>query len=330
MKKYATILFTLVISVGLLAQPSEKTPFSESEIILHTSSGDIYGTLVVPNSFKKSPLVLIIAGSGATDRDCNSPAGLNINAYKMLADSFVAKGVASLRFDKRGIGKSRAAMTQESDLRFDDYVDDVVAWISMIKTDKRFSEIVIVGHSEGSLIGMVAAQKVEIDGFVSISGAGKSADRIIEEQLSTKLPQILLDESNNILDSLRAGKTVDKVNPFLLSLYRPSVQPYMISWMKYDPAMEIAKLTIPAMIIQGTTDLQVTTSDAELLSKANPAAKLLIIENMNHVLKEADADIPRNMSTYQNPELPIKKGLVQEIVGYFFKGYMVKKQKVKR
>jgi pimeloyl-ACP methyl ester carboxylesterase len=317
MKRFSFIIALNILSIGLFAQVKNDSLYSESEVILKTSTGEIYGTLAIPNNVKTSLVILIIAGSGPTDRDGNSPMmGLQTNAYKMLSESLAKNGISSVRFDKRGIGESKQAITSESDLRFDTYINDVVLWIELLKSDRRFSKIYILGHSEGSLIGMIAAEQTNTSGFISIAGAGKSADKILQEQLKTKLPPLLLDESNKILDSLKIGKTVSNVNPSLVSLYRPSVQPYMISWIKYDPAKEIGKLKIPVLIIQGTTDLQVTVDDSKLLSAANTNAKLLIIENMNHTLKESDSDIQKNMATYNNPDLPLKEGLTDDIVNF--------------
>ncbi len=163
---------------------------------------------------------------------------------------------------------------------------------------------------------MIAANQINIAGFISISGVAKSADKVLEEQLKTKLPPQLLSESNAILDSLRIGKTISNVNPNLLSIYQPSVQPYLISWIKYDPSKEFSKMTIPALIIQGTTDLQVTVNDAKLLSESKTDAKLVLIDNMNHVLKESSSDIQQNMKTYSNPELPLKSELMDEIFNF--------------
>ena len=317
MKRFSFIIALNILSICLFAEVKKDSVFSESEVILKTSTGEIYGTLAIPNNVKTSPVVLIIAGSGPTDRDGNSPImGLQTNAYKMLSEGLAKKGISSVRFDKRGIAKSKLAMTSESDVRFETFINDVVAWIALLKSDNRFSKIYILGHSEGSLIGMIAAEQTNTSGFISIAGAGKSADKILQEQLKTKLPPLLLDESNKILDSLKIGKTVSNVNPSLVSLYRPSVQPYMISWIKYDPAKEIGKLKIPVLIIQGTTDLQVTVDDSKSLSAANTNAKLLIIENMNHTLKESDSDIQKNMATYNNPDLPLKEGLTDDIVNF--------------
>ncbi|EFK97688.1 protein containing alpha/beta hydrolase fold [sediment metagenome] len=234
----------------------------------------------------------------------------------MLSEGFAKNGISTLRFDKRGIGKSNPAMTSESELRFETYVNDVVAWISLLRSDNRFSKIIIAGHSEGSLTGMLAAQQSKAESFISIAGVGKSADKILQDQLKNKLPANLLDESNKIIDSLKMGKTVSNVNPALFALYRPGVQPYMISWIKYDPSKEIGKLNIPVLIIQGTTDLQVSVENARLLSAAKPDAELLIIENMNHVLKESDNDIQKNMATYRNLDLPLQTGLIDNMVSF--------------
>lgn len=316
MKRFSFIIALNILSICLFAEVKKDSVFSESEVILKTSTGEIYGTLAIPNNVKTSPVVLIIAGSGPTDRDGNNTFGVNTNTYKMLSESFAKKGISSVRFDKRGIAKSKLAMTSESDVRFETFINDVVAWIALLKSDNRFSKIYILGHSEGSLIGMIATEQTNTSGFISIAGAGRSIDNVLQEQLKTKLPPQLFDDSNKILDSLKTGKIVSNVNPGLVSLYRPSVQPYLISWIKYDPAKEISKLEIPVLIIQGTTDLQVTVNDSKLLSTANTNAKLLIIENMNHVLKESDSDIQKNMATYNNPDLPLMEGLAEDIVNF--------------
>lgn len=316
MKTITCIVALSFIFAGLIAQTKSDPTFLESEMVLKTSTGDLFGTLTIPEQTQACPIVLIVPGSGPTDRDGNSAMGLQTNAYKMLSEGLAKNGIATLRFDKRGIGKSKPSIASESELTFETYINDVVAWILRIKSDQRFATIAVLGHSEGSLIGMIAAQQTNAAGLISLSGVGKSADKLLQEQLKTKLPPQLLNESNKILDSLRIGKTVSNVDPSLLSLYRPSVQPYMISWIKYDPQKEIGKLKMPVFIIQGSTDLQVSVEDAKLLSSAKPDAKLLIIDNMNHVLKESDSDIQSNMATYSNPALPLKAGLIDELVHF--------------
>ncbi len=316
MKNLIVFVFLHCIAIGIMGQIKNDTAFNSSRLSLNTPTGDLFGTLTIPNDVKKSPVVVIIPGSGPTDRNGNSPLGVKTNAYKMLAENLALNGISSLRFDKRGIGKSMPAMSSESELRFETYIHDVISWISLLESQNRFSAVFILGHSEGSLIGMIAAGQAKVAGFISLAGVGKPADELLQEQLKTNLTPQLLVESNRILDSLRAGKTVATLNPNLLALYRPSVQPYLISWIKYDPAKEIGKLKIPVLIIHGTSDLQVSVNDANLLSEANPNAELVIIENMNHVLKESDSDLQNNMATYTNPDLPLKEGLMKSIVSF--------------
>jgi len=316
MKTMKPIVAAVLLLAALFAKQASGQMMKETDLTLKTATGEIFGTLMLPEKPTDIPVVLIIAGSGPTDRDCNSSMGIKTNAYKMLAECLAGQGIASLRYDKRGIAQSKAAMTAEADLRFETYINDAVDWLKMLKADKRFNKLIVLGHSEGSLIGMVATSQAEASAFISLSGAGEAADIILKKQLKDKLPPALLEESDRILESLKAGKTDDQVSPSLNTLYRPSVQPYMISWMKYDPAKEIAKLKVPALIVQGTTDLQVTVEDAKLLSGAKPDAKLVIVENMNHVLKESGPDLQENMGTYTNPELPLKKELGDEVTNF--------------
>ena len=257
---------------------------------------------------------MIIAGSGPTDRNGNNPMMTN-NSLKMLAKELQKNGIASVRYDKRGIGESKNSGLQEIDLRFEDYVQDVEGWIKLLKEDDRFSNIIVLGHSEGSLIGMIASHKQEAKKFISIAGIGIPAGDIIRKQLKGQ-PQFVLDESLKIIEKLENGETVENVSQMLYSLFRPSVQPYIISWFKYDPQKEIAKLDIPILIVQGTTDIQVSVSDADKLALANKKSQKQIIEGMNHILKEAEVDRQKNIQTYSIPDLPLKKELMEVIVKF--------------
>src|SRR5436190_839972 len=274
---------------------------AEEAATLKTSMGTLHGTLLVPKGKKQVPVVLLISGSGPTDRDGNS-AGLpgKNDSLKMLAEGLAAKGIASLRYDKRGIGESRNVGPEEKDLRFEMYVDDAAAWAAKLKRDHRFSRVVIVGHSEGALIGTLAAQRGGAAALVSIAGVGRPADVVLRMQLIGRLPPDLRGISDRTLEALKSGKTVDDVPQSLSMLYRPSVQPYLISWFRYDPAAEIAKLTIPVLVVQGTTDMQVTVDDARALAAAKPDAKLELVEGMNHVLKMV-GDSSKQIASYSDP-----------------------------
>lgn len=273
-------------------------------------------TLLLPaDAALPVPAVLLIAGSGPTDRDGNS-AGLpgKNDSLKMIAVGLAGKGIASLRYDKRGIGESRAAAASESDLRFENYVDDAVMFCNLLKADRRFRGVVVVGHSEGSLIGMIAAKRCGAAGFVSLSGAGRPAVEILRIQLADKLPPELAEKSEAVLRALEAGKTTPDPPAELAALYRPSVQPYLISWFKYDPSKEIAALSAPVLIVQGSTDIQTSVDDAKRLAAANRKSKLLVIDGMNHVLKMVSGNLEKQLPSYSDPALPLAEALLPALV----------------
>ncbi|HEY8460276.1 MAG TPA: alpha/beta hydrolase [Blastocatellia bacterium] len=299
--------------------PESSAPRQATEpIVLETPTGKLFGSLELPKSSEPLPVALIIAGSGPTDRNGNSPLlkGAN-NSLRYVAEGLAAQGIASVRYDKRGVAESVKAAASESELRFETYIDDAVLWGKRLRADKRFSSVIVIGHSEGSLIGMVAAQKMNADAFISIAGAGRPAPQSLIDQLKGKLPGDLQSKAEMIIKSLSEGKIVEDVPPMLSdALFRRSVQPYLISYFKYDPAKEIAKLSIPVLIAQGTTDIQVPAQDAKLLAEAKPSASLLMIEGMNHVLKEVPAEQDKQMNSYADPSLPVAPKLIDGIVGF--------------
>ncbi len=312
---FAVVLTLFLTFASLQAGvKSSKNEVAIESVELKVPAGTLYGTLMIPASTKPPTVVLMISGSGPTDRDGNSALTKN-NAYRLLADSMAAHGIASLRYDKRGIAASSTAMSKEEDLRFEDYVNDAAAWANLLNADKRFSRVVVMGHSEGSLIGMIAAQRAGAKAFVSLEGASETADAVLRRQFMAA-PGGIADLAFPILDSLTKGKIVEKAPPMLAMVFRPSVQPYLISWFKYDPAKEIAKLGMPILVVQGTTDLQTLVADGEALAKANSHARLAIIEGMNHVLKLAEADRMKNIATYKDPGLPLAQDLITRVLEF--------------
>ncbi len=309
----ALVILSSCRSDGIASAPS--TPVSE-EITLATSTGTLYGTLLRPAAEGDFPVALIIAGSGPTDRNGNSPLGVNSNYLKMLADSLAQHGIASLRYDKRGVAASQVAGLDEIALRFDHYVDDAVAWVEQLEKDPQLTQVAVLGHSEGSLIGMLATQQTSVGAFVSLAGAAQPADSLILEQLREQ-PAAVREEAQAIFTELRQGRTVATVSPGLQSLFRPSVQPYLISWIQYNPSKIIAEITVPTLIVQGTTDLQVSVAEAQRLSVASPRAELVVINDMNHVLKNAPVDRTANLATYSDPDLPLANGLTRAMTVFF-------------
>jgi uncharacterized protein len=306
----------IVLAMHSFAQTVKDTVTTATNIILETATGKIRGSLTVPSKGKKFAVVLIIAGSGPTDRNGNSGAAVTANSYKILADSLLQHNIASLRYDKRGIAESTDAGSKEEDLSFEDYINDAAAWVALLKKDKRFSNIIIAGHSEGSLVGMVAAQKNTVTKYISIAGAGEPVYETLKKQLAAQ-PEQIQKMCYPMLDTLASGKTLTAVPPMLYSLFRPSVQPYLISWFKYDPRKEIAKLNIPVLIINGTADIQVSVDDANNLHTACKQSKLLIVDGMTHLLKEGPAEREKNITLYNStPDEPVKKELVKAIVNF--------------
>lgn len=300
---------------GVVDELAARCPGAKSEpIVLATPTGDIDGSLLLPAGCSPFEVVLIHAGSGPTDRDGNSVKMVN-DALKLLAEGLAERGVATVRFDKRGVAASTAAgPASERDLRLDTYVDDAAAWVELLAEDERFRGVTIAGHSEGALIGMLAAQRSPADAFVSLAGPGRPAEELLREQLAVRLTGPLLAEADAILDSLAVGEEVAEVSPELYDLFRPSVQPYLLSWFAYDPAAILAQLDVPSAIVQGTTDIQVGIIDAERLASAAPASQVRIIEGMNHVLKAAELEEASQWQAYFDPSLPVVPELLDGLV----------------
>lgn len=303
--KVKLILTTIIASFTLNIHAVE----NEMIVNINVDSGVLEGTFLKADN--SEVVALIIAGSGPTDRNGNNPSMVN-NSLKMLAEELKQAGISSLRYDKRGVGASVNAGLAEDDLRFEHYIDDAEKWLSFLHSQNEFDHIAVIGHSEGALIGMIAAQSVIVDSFVSVAGVGQSADKVIQEQLASQ-PATVSEPSKSILEKLANGMIVENVPANLRMLFRPSVQPYLISWFKYKPLIEFKKLEKPSLILQGDTDIQVSVEQAKLLYNSNRHADLHIIDGMNHVLKAAPLDRESNVKTYNDPKNPLVPEVVSEI-----------------
>jgi uncharacterized protein len=314
------------VAEGEPPQPPPASSRAEAPIRLLTKTGDLHGTLDLPAGAGPFPVVVMLGGSGPTDRDGNQP-GVKNDSLKMVGHGLAERGIAALRYDRRGIGQSRKACLNEEDLRFDLLADDAAAWVILLRKDQRFGKVGIVGHSEGSLVGMLAANRANADAFVSLAGTGRDAPSGLRSQLARNLPPAykeLKEKSDQIIAELAAGRTVAEIPKLLESLFRPSVQPYLISYFKYDPAREIVALRVPVLIVQGTTDLQVLLEDAKLLATAKKDARWLEIKEMNHVLKHA-ATLDEQVATYSDPKAPLAPGLVEGIANFLSKALDMKR-----
>ena len=296
-KTLFTVLF-IMLSAAIFSQKTE--PFTKENIAVNDL---LNGTLYTPIQHnKKTNLVILIAGSGPTDRNGNQN-GLVNNSLKLLAEALANNGIAVYSYDKRIFAQMATAKLDEASLSFDHFIDDAKAVVQFFKNQKKYRTITIAGHSEGALIGMVAANG-NTDAYISIAGAGRPIDDVLLEQIEKQAP-FLKDEVQKNLASLKNGNTFELKNQMLASLFRASVQPYMISWIKYNPQNEIKKLRIPILLINGDKDIQVSVNDAQLLQQAKPDAQLKIIPDMNHIFKEIKGDDAENKASYTNPDLPI-------------------------
>ncbi len=318
MKNFVLIYLTFALTFSV----SHGQSFQEEEVILPVENGNLGGVILIPEGKKrqKFPVVLIIQGSGPTDKDGNSAGvpGKN-NSLKMLAEALAEQGIASLRFDKRGMGLSQSAGKQEQNLVFDDFVSDAGLWFDFLAKQKRFTKVGIAGHSQGSLIGMLVAQEKPASIFISIAGPSLGIGETIIGQLKSNPanPPAIIDQAKNIMDELKKGNKVSDIPSYFASLFRPSIQPFMSSWLKYDPQEEFKKLSIPTMVVNGTTDIQVSMDDANRLKKANPDTRMIIIDGMNHVLKNAPKERNANIATYSNPDLPLNPDFKLVITSFF-------------
>lgn len=310
MKRLLSLLIILIVICN-------KMYGEEKEIILTTKTGNIYGTILIPeNKQTKDVIALIICGSGPTDRNGNNQQMQN-NSIKYLAEDLYNAGIPSVRYDKRAIAKSASSAVSEENLRFTTYADDAREWINMLWKD--YKKVIVIGHSEGAMLGILASiNNPKISALVLIAGLGRPADEVLKQQLSEQpILAAITDVAFSIIDSLKKGETVNNVPPILNSLFRTSVQPYMISWFAVNPAMEIAKIKNPTLIIQGDKDIQVSVKDAELLHQSAPNSKKIIISNMNHVFKECNTtDIITHISLYNNPNIKNIPQLSSNIINF--------------
>lgn len=300
---------------GLLSNVVQATVLQQP-ITLDTGSGELFGSLLLPKSDKPVPVVLIISGSGPTDRDGNNTDGGRTDSLKRLALLLANHNIASVRYDKRGVAASLAATPDERNLSVDAYVADAVAWSQKLKADPRMGKLILLGHSEGALIATLAAPKSGADALISVSGSGRPIDQVLRQQLSNQLPPQLMLRSNQLLDSLKAGQVDDNVPQPLEVIFRPSVQPYLISLFRQDPAAAFSRLNIPALIVQGSHDIQVSVGDAQTLKAAKPDAELAVVEGMNHVMRIVPMDLKQQLASYKDPKLPLAAELGEKIIGF--------------
>ena len=281
--------------------------------------GSLIGTYVEPAEGK--PVILIIPGSGPTDRDGNNPMGVTAAPYRLLAEAFAERGIGTLRADKRGLFASKAAVADPNAVTIADYVDDVAAWSEVTRTVSGRECVWLLGHSEGGLIALAAQERLEnICGLVLVAAPARSYGTLLREQLQANPANApILADALGAIDALEAGERIDvsAMHPALQGLFAPQVQGFLIDAMRYDPAAMAAGSALPLLIVQGGKDIQVPVTDGELFHAARPAAEYLLLGDMNHVLKDVEGDSPAaNLASYRDAEQPLSEGLVEAIARF--------------
>ncbi|ABB11615.1 alpha/beta hydrolase [Burkholderia lata] len=292
----------------------------QTEIEAPGPAGPLKGTLLSPDT-ADVPVVLIVPGSGATDRNGNAPSWLQASTYRLLAEGLCEESIASVRIDKRGMYGSASAIPDANDVTIEDYAADIHAWVAAIRARTGASSVWVLGHSEGGLVALLAArQSADIAGLILVATPGRPLGPVLRQQLrSNPANAPFLENAMSILDSLEAGDRVDaaRIDPVLMQLFRPQVQRFLMSELTVDPAALLADYMKPVLIVQGARDIQVGVQDAELLKHANPRAEMALIADANHVLKTVGTvDRQENLAAYSNPDLPLAKGVVTAISAF--------------
>jgi pimeloyl-ACP methyl ester carboxylesterase len=325
-----SILSATLLVTPALAQNTDPTridtvpPRTVIEMPFAFQSGALTlpGTLTLPANYSaKIPVALIVAGSGPTDRNGNSAGPLraqnNSNLYAILAWQLASAGVASVRYDKRVLGDNLQKI-DISQTSIDDFVADAIAGTRKLSGDRRFSKVILIGHSEGAELALQAANRgAPVAGIVMLSGAGRPIMTVIREQLSKQLPAEEIVKWDSASARYLRGEEPGDVHPGLRSLLLPMNRRFMQTWVKYDPAAEIAHARVPVLIVQGARDIQVSEADARALKAAQPAAKLIIIPTANHVFRSAPSDDRMaQLRLYADPTIPIVPDLTPPIVDW--------------
>ena len=309
--KIKLLIICFAISFNAIAQDT----ITSEDILIMNDSIQLPGTLTYNAKLKKQPLVIFVHGSGNVDRNGNQGMAASGNYLKMLNDSLAQRDIAFYRFDKRSATPSNIKFMMK-DMKFEGFVDDMNLVINKFKDDKRFSSISIIGHSQGSLVAMLV-DHTHIDKYISLAGPSRSIDKILVEQIRFQNGDDIALKVESHFKELAEKGSIEDIDPMLMGLFNKPTQPFLLSWIKYNPSEEIKKLKLPILIINGTKDIQVLPIEAEKLHSANPKSKLVIIDKMNHVLKiiEKDED---NMASLMTPDFKLSEELV-DVIEIFIK-----------
>ena len=293
----------------------------ESPYTIRSAGLELQGTLTIPRGVTQPvPVVVIIAGSGPTDRNGNSVLGIRPNSYAQLAWRLAERGIGSLRYDKRGLPGTQGTFDIRQ-MTLADFAADAGAAADSLSRDRRFSRVGFLGHSEGASLALIAAgQGAPVFGVIHVSGLGRRTGEVVREQLSRQFDSVTLVRYDTAMTHYLLGEQPADVPPQLAMLFVPVNRTFMISMMAFDPPAALRAVRQPVLIVQGETDLQARVVDAERLHAARPDAELVVIPRANHVLKQVtDTTIIGQLPSYQNPAIPIMPEVVTAIADWILK-----------
>ncbi len=312
-------MFTIIAAMGVLAIAPLATPSVPAEVQAPGPDGPLAGTLLQAER-EDAPVVLVLPGSGPTDRDGNNPLGVRANSSRLLAEGLAADGVSSLRIDKRGLFGSKAAIADPNAVTVADYVADTRAWIAVARAKTGAPCVWLLGHSEGGVIALAAAREEGVCGLVLVATPGRPLGEVMRGQFRANPANApILADAETAIDTLEAGERVDvsAMHRGIRSLFNPAVQGFLIGLFALDPAKLIADAPGPVLIVQGGRDIQVAVADAERLKAAAPDADLALFPAANHVLKDvASDDRVANLAAYADPDRPLAAGLAERIAAF--------------
>ena len=303
--------------IDLMILSAAAAAMTPEELTLAGPEGPIAGTLVAPAQTEAA--IVFIAGSGPTDRNGDSPLGVKGSIYRQLADALAEHGIATLLYDKRGLFASAGAIADPEAVTFDDYAADALDWAAMLRT-RGLECVWIAGHSEGSTVAQVAAAEREgICGLILISGAGRPIIDVMQDQFAKQLPPAMLEPVKAAIAQMKAGEPIDvsTIPAPLQPLFKPGLIKFMSANYTIDPADLLPNIDLPVLIVQGAEDLQVAVAEAERMQAAKPDATLLVLDGVNHALKNVPAgDTAANVASYGDGEMKIDPRIAAGIADF--------------
>jgi pimeloyl-ACP methyl ester carboxylesterase len=306
MRAYAMIHALVALTLGCGLAVSACAEESNMKV------GAIDAVLTIPAGIERPPVALLIAGSGSIDHDGNGPH-IKPATLKKLSEQLIARGIATLRYDKRGAGGWKPEFGRPEDFRFKDYVDDAVALVTYLREGGKFSRVVLAGHSEGGLVAILTAQRVPVDRLVLLTTAARRQGDLLKAQLEKKLSPEMFAAIAKAIDAIMAGQIVDPPPPGLS--IPPSMQPGIASAFTEDPIDPLKKIVTPTLIVGGGRDRQIARLDFMALSTAAPAAKTLWLPEMNHVLNDV-ADDADDLAAYSQSDRPLDADLIEAVAAF--------------